>query len=63
MKSILTWFAASSLLATLAIAQPHYTVTDLGVVGPEGQPFFVTPPGLVSGAAVATRNTPPTLLL
>jgi probable HAF family extracellular repeat protein len=52
MKSILTLFAASSLLAALALAQtPTYTVTDLGAVGPTGQPFSVTDNGLVSGAA------------
>src|SRR5580658_4670859 len=43
MKSNLTLIAASSLLATLALAQtPSYTVTDLGAVGPNGQPFAIT---------------------
>ena len=37
MKSILTWIAAGSLLAALAMAQtPNYTVIDLG---PTGNPF------------------------
>jgi hypothetical protein len=31
MKSIVTWIAAGSLLAALAMAQtPSYTLTDLG---------------------------------
>src|SRR5712671_3088695 len=39
MKSIVTWIAASSLLAVLAVAQPphpRYTVTDLGTLGGPG---------------------------
>jgi probable HAF family extracellular repeat protein len=52
MKSILTLIAASGVLAALAMAQtPSYTVTDLGAVGPTGQPYFVTNNGLISGAA------------
>jgi probable HAF family extracellular repeat protein len=52
MKSILTLFAAGSLLSTLAMAQtPSYTLTDLGAVGPTGQPFSITNNGLVSGSA------------
>jgi probable HAF family extracellular repeat protein len=52
MKSILTLIAASGVLAVLAMAQtPSYTVTDLGAVGPTGQPYFVTNNGLISGAA------------
>jgi probable HAF family extracellular repeat protein len=52
MKSILTLIAASGVLAALAMAQtPSYTVTDLGAVGPTGQPFSVTDNGLISGAA------------
>ena len=36
MKTILTSFAASALLAALAVAQPKYTVTDLGTLGGPG---------------------------
>jgi uncharacterized membrane protein len=36
MKSIFTWIAASTLLAAGAIAQPQYTVTDLGTLGGPG---------------------------
>ena len=59
MKTILISIAASSLLAALAIAQPspRYTITDLGAVGPTGQPFFITINGLVSGAATFPDNT------
>jgi probable HAF family extracellular repeat protein len=40
------------LLAALALAQtPTYTVTDLGDVGPNGQPFAVTNNGLIAGTA------------
>jgi probable HAF family extracellular repeat protein len=50
--------AAGSLLAGLAMAQPpRYTVTDLGAVGPAGQPFFITNNSLVSGAAAFPGNT------
>jgi uncharacterized membrane protein len=59
MKSIVISIAASSLLATLAMAQPprpSYNIIDLGTVGnPPGQPYFITNNGLVSGAA-ATPN-------
>ena len=52
MKWILTLIAASSLLATLAIAQtPSYNVTDLGTVGPTGLAYFITNNGLISGTA------------
>jgi len=52
MKLILTFIAASSLLATIALAQPPtYTVTDLGALGPTGQPYFITNNGLTSGTA------------
>jgi len=42
-KTILTSIAASSLLTTLAIAQPRYTVTDLGTLpgGTFSQATFV----------------------
>jgi len=62
MKSIIaTSIAASSLLAGLAIAQPHaqpprYTVTDLGFVG-IGQPYFITNNSIVSGGATAPDGT------
>src|ERR1022692_4416928 len=59
MKTILASIAASSLLATLAIAQPspRYTVTDLGAGGnPPSQPYAITNNGLVSGAATAANG-------
>jgi hypothetical protein len=58
MKSILTSLAASALLAAFAAAQPRYTVTDLGPVGPApGQPYFITNDGLVSGAVDTPNGT------
>jgi probable HAF family extracellular repeat protein len=52
MKTISRLIAAGNLLAALLAAQPsHYSVTDLGPVGPAGQPFYVTNNGLVAGAA------------
>jgi probable HAF family extracellular repeat protein len=47
-----TTVVAGSLLAALAMAQsPSFTVTDLGNVGPLGQPLQITNNGLVAGAA------------
>jgi probable HAF family extracellular repeat protein len=57
MKTLVTSVAAGSLLAALAMAQPRFTVTDLGVVGQAGQPFVITNNGLVSGAAAFPDNT------
>ena len=57
MKSLLTFFAAGSLLAALVQAQPHFKVTDLGVVGPAGQPFVVANQGLIGGAATFPDKT------
>jgi len=55
MKTISRSISAGILLAILAMAQaPQYRVTDLGPVGPAGQPFYVTNNGLVSGGALAT---------
>jgi probable HAF family extracellular repeat protein len=52
MKATSRLMAAGSLFAALLAAQaPHYSVTDLGAVGPGGQPFYVTNNGLVAGAA------------
>jgi len=57
MTTIKSAIVAGSLLATGAMAQsPSYTVTDLGTLGPNGQPFNVTNNGLVSGAS-QTGNT------
>src|ERR1035438_2927730 len=48
----MTTIAAGSLLAAVAMAQsPRFTVTDLGKVGPLGQPLQITNNGLVAGAA------------
>lgn len=58
MKSILTLIAASGLLATLAMAQtPSYTVTDLGALGPTGQPYSIANNGLIGGTAVLSGAT------
>jgi uncharacterized membrane protein len=52
MKTILTLIAASSWFTALALAQtPSYTITDLGALGPNGQPFVITNNGLVGGTA------------
>ena len=52
MRSILASTIASSLLGGFAIAQtPRYTVTDLGALGPLGQPYFITNNGLIAGTA------------
>jgi probable HAF family extracellular repeat protein len=52
MKTILTLIAASSWFTALALAQtPSYTLTDLGALGPNGQPFVITNNGLVGGTA------------
>jgi probable HAF family extracellular repeat protein len=51
MKRIAISIAAGSLLAAVAMAQsPSYTITDLGNVGPNGQPFVISNNGLVVGA-------------
>ncbi|HTX34293.1 MAG TPA: hypothetical protein VME43_04700 [Bryobacteraceae bacterium] len=53
MKPMLTSLAAGSLLALVAAAQtPRYTVTDLGNVGADGQPFQTTNNGLDVGSAM-----------
>jgi probable HAF family extracellular repeat protein len=52
MKTILISIAASSFMAAFAMAQtPSYTITDLGALGPNGQPYFITNNGLTSGTA------------
>jgi len=57
MKTILTSIAAGSLLATLAAAQPRYSIRDLGPVdGTPGQPYLITNNGLVAGAAIASSR-------
>jgi probable HAF family extracellular repeat protein len=54
MITISRTIGAGTLLAALALAQPHYSVTDLGPVGPAGQPFYVTNNSLVGGAAAVS---------
>ncbi|MGD0301518.1 MAG: hypothetical protein ABSE86_30945, partial [Bryobacteraceae bacterium] len=55
MRLILASTIASSLLAGFAIAQtPRYTVTDLGALGPLGQPYFITNNGLIAGTAAVS---------
>jgi probable HAF family extracellular repeat protein len=48
--------AAGSLLATVATAQTTYKVTDLGMVGLNGQPFTLSKNGVVA-VAKQTGNT------
>jgi probable HAF family extracellular repeat protein len=56
-QTVLKSIVGGSLLAAVAIAQsPTYTVTDLGMVGPNGQPFAITNNGLVA-SGVQTGNT------
>ncbi|MGA7415034.1 MAG: hypothetical protein WBW33_31480, partial [Bryobacteraceae bacterium] len=58
MNTIRTSIAVGSLLTALAMAQPPiFTVTDLGDVGPAGQPFVITNNGLISGAAAFPDNS------
>jgi len=50
MTTLRTAMVAGSLLAAAAMAQsPRYLVTDLGKVGPNGQPFTIAGNGLVAG--------------
>jgi len=57
MKLILASTIASSLIAGFAIAQtPRYTVTDLGALGPLGQPYFIANNGLISGTAAVSAG-------
>jgi probable HAF family extracellular repeat protein len=61
MKSIFTSFAASTLLAALAFAQPHYTVTDLGALGGPGtnsNPFGINAFGWAAGTSNLAPNGP-----
>ncbi len=52
MKTTSILFAAGNLFAALLVAQPsRYTITDLGPLGPAGQPFYVTNNSLVAGVA------------
>ncbi|HUB83448.1 MAG TPA: hypothetical protein VMB03_31835 [Bryobacteraceae bacterium] len=57
MKKLLTSIAAGSLLAALMQAQPRFTLTDLGAVGPNGQPYIVANQGLVGGSSTFPDNT------
>jgi probable HAF family extracellular repeat protein len=58
MKTLLTSIAAGSLLAALVQAQtqPRFTITDLGVVGPAGQPYIVANQGLIGGSSTFPDN-------
>jgi probable HAF family extracellular repeat protein len=57
MKTISRLIVAGNLFAALLAAQPsHYTVTDLGLWGTAGQPFYVTNNGLVGGAAATSSG-------
>ena len=62
MKSILTWIAAGSLLAGLAMAQPprlRYTLTDVGTLpgGTSSQGFVINSAGVVGGQAALKDGT------
>jgi len=61
MKTVLTSFAASTLLAALAIAQPQYTVTDLGTLGGAGTssaPLGINAFGWTTGSSNLVANGP-----
>lgn len=46
---------AAGISASFASAQtPRYTLTDLGALGPNGQPFSITNNGLIGGTSVLT---------
>jgi probable HAF family extracellular repeat protein len=58
MKTILISIAAGSLFTALAVAQtPRYTITDLGALGPTGQPYSIANNGLIGGTAVLSGAT------
>jgi probable HAF family extracellular repeat protein len=63
MKTISRSILLGNLLATFLLAQPSsssaasYSVTDLGPVGPAGQPFYVTNNGLVGGASATASGS------
>jgi len=58
MKSILIAIAALGLAGAFASAQtPSYTVTDLGALGPIGQPYFITNNSLTAGTAASGAIT------
>lgn len=61
MKTLLTSIAAGSLLAALAVAQPHYTITDLGTLGGPGttsNPLGVNAFGWAAGTSNLVANGP-----
>ncbi len=56
--SISVAISAISLFAALVAAQtPHYSVADLGVLGPAGQPYSLTNNGLVAGGSMGSGAT------
>jgi probable HAF family extracellular repeat protein len=57
-KTITASISAINLCAALVMAQtPRYTVTDLGALGPNGQPYSITNNGLIGGTAVLSGAT------
>jgi len=61
MKTLLTSIAAGSLLAALAAAQPHYTITDLGTLGGPGtnsNPLGINAFGWAAGSSNPAPNGP-----
>src|SRR5262245_48320059 len=58
MKTISRLIAAGNLLAVLAAAQVSYDLTDLGNLGPNGQPFVITNNGLIAGGAAPAASSP-----
>ena len=61
MKSIFASFAASTLLAALAVAQPQYNITDLGTLGGPGansNALGINSFGWASGSSNLAANGP-----
>jgi probable HAF family extracellular repeat protein len=54
MKPISTLIAAGFFAAFASGQAPRYTLTDLGALGPNGQPFSITNNGLIGGTSVLT---------
>ncbi|HLY17862.1 MAG TPA: hypothetical protein VKR61_11605 [Bryobacteraceae bacterium] len=61
MRRIFGWIAASTLLAASAIAQPQYTITDLGTLGGSGtnsNPYGINAVGWAAGLSNVAPGGP-----